>query len=115
MKDFKVSNTGNLAEGCTGILQLPIFTGSFKNAKFDHNEYYKINVIDSSYSENDNNKHWFKCEVVEVLEGDNKKVGDIFRKQGKNFYSNFMQLTAVPEEALERKKVLKEINILSRG
>lgn len=106
--EFQPNHTGNLAEGCSGILQLPIFTGSHLNPKFSHNEYYKVNVIDSSYSENDNNKHWFKLQVTEVLSGTAKVVGSKFRKQGKNFYANFQQLTDVPEQALKRKQQQKE-------
>lgn len=105
-ENLDFSNTNDIGRGSYGILRLCIFTGSFRNAKFSHYEYYLVKVINDTYKQTTDfctylsTKHRFTLEVVQVISGNEKKIGDKFVKRGKNLYGNYHELIKADIEEL---------------
>ena len=97
----------NVATGSTGILRNPIFTGSYRNARFSHFEYYEVKIVNNNYDYN-KGYHRFTCEVLAVIKGD-KKVGAKFTKRGKNLYPNYYEEIYASQEAFEEKAEKKRV------
>lgn len=107
-KELNYGNSSDIAEGSEGILKVPVFSGSWRNAKYEGDEYYRVRIY-SSGRYDERNHHTFRVEVLEVLEG-RKKVGSKFSKRGKNLYPNYYELKEASEEARNSKHIDRQIN-----
>ena len=116
-KNLNYYNSNDIGRGSVGILRLCIFTGSFRNAKFSHYEYYLAEVVNDnhtvkdSYTSFQSTTHRFTITIREVISGSEKKVGDKFTKRGKNLYGNYHEIERADSEELKYKHDRKtEIN-----
>lgn len=102
-------NTNDIGIDSFGILQLPIFTGSWKRPKFSHNEYYLVEIINENYTKKtdystySSTTHRFTIKIKQVINGREKQVGDVFWKRGKNLYPNYYEINRASQENLNNK------------
>ena len=110
--DFEKLNYGNtndIGVDSIGILQLPIFTGSWKKPKFSHYEYYLAEIVNENYTHKtdyysySSTTHRFTIVVKQVISGSEKRVGNKFWKRGKNLYSNYYEIERASQENLNNK------------
>ena len=75
----------NAVNGTKFKASFPMFTGSFRNAKYSH-EAIVSGTITNDTCYDSNNKHWvyFTCTESNCPEF---SIGSQYKKQGKNFYS----------------------------
>lgn len=108
-ENLDFDNTNDIGMNSVGVLRLCIFNGSFRNARFSHYEYYLVKVTNENYTKNTDFisytsiKHRFSLEVIQVISGTEKKVGDKFTKRGKNLYGNYHEIEHSSEEYLSLK------------
>jgi hypothetical protein len=77
----------NLVKGTIFTAQFPIFTGSFRNAKFSHDVTIKGEILKDSYGK-ESGQHTFTIKVLESSDLNNFQVGCYFLKKGRNLYPN---------------------------
>ena len=75
----------NIVRGTELTVTEPMFTGSFRNAKYAGDRQWAGVVIADKYG--DQGKHWFTVEVTESGH-ESIKVGVKVRRQGKNLYGH---------------------------
>lgn len=108
-ENLDFDNTNDIGMNSVGVLRLCIFNGSFRNARFSHYEYYLVKVTNENYTKNTDFisytsiKHRFSLEVIQVISGTEKKVGDKFTKRGKNLYGNYHEIEHSSKEYLSLK------------
>lgn len=86
--DLNFENADDIANNSKGILRLYVYNITEKSYRY---EYYFIKVVKNSYFGNKCN-HTFKMEVLQVLKGNHRKVGDIITKNGRILYHNYFEI-----------------------
>lgn len=81
----------NLVKGTIFYAELPVFTGSFRNAKFSHNVKIKGIIEKESYG-SDKGQHTFVFKVLESDDQKEYKIGSTYRKKGRSMYPNISKL-----------------------
>tara|TARA_R100000655_G_scaffold35713_2_gene69438 strand:+ start:11683 stop:12000 length:318 start_codon:yes stop_codon:yes gene_type:complete len=102
----------NIVEGTVVSLEIPIFRGSFRNAKFVRDATIeKAICIKEKYGHAC--KHWFTFEILESSDSDFPK-GMKKRMQGKNAYrcATVLDQPKDEDQKTQSKKTRKEINKL---
>ena len=108
-ENLDFDNTNDIGMNSVGVLRLCIFNGSFRNARFSRYEYYLVKVTNENYTKNTDFisytsiKHRFSLDVIQVISGTEKKVGDKFTKRGKNLYGNYHEIEHSSKEYLSLK------------
>lgn len=82
------TNADDIANGSKGIFRLYIYNKTTKKWRY---EYYLCKVIENTYLGKLCN-HNFKLEIVQVLNGNKKVVGDIISRNGKQLYKNYYEI-----------------------
>lgn len=77
----------NIVVGTKLIVDQPVFTGSYRNAKYSHNRVFEAVVIKDSYGPSTGH-HNFTLEVITASDDGSLQPGDIKRIRGKNLYPN---------------------------
>ena len=87
--DFQ--NAEDIANGSLGVVRVCVYNTTIKKYRY---EYYLCKVIKNNYivKKGQYNHHFFRLEVVQVLNGKKKNVGDIFTRNGKQLYKNYHEL-----------------------
>ena len=86
--ELDYNNSNDIANNSKGILRLYVYNTTEKSYRY---EYYFIKVIKNKYFGNLCN-HTFKMEVLQVLKGNYRQVGDIINKNGKMLYKNYFEI-----------------------
>ena len=86
--ELDYNNSNDIANNSKGILRLYVYNTTEKSYRY---EYYFIKVIKNKYFGNLCN-HTFKMEVLQVLKGNHRQVGDIITKNGKILYHNYFEI-----------------------
>ena len=81
MENLDFSNAYDIANGSKGIIRLYV-------SNLHTYEYYECKVIKNYYM-GEHFIHNFKLKVINVLKGNNKNVGDIISRNGKQLYNNY--------------------------
>lgn len=82
------NNADDIANGSKGIFRLYVYNKTTKKYRY---EYYLCKIVANRYLGKLCN-HNFKLEVVQVLNGTNKFVGDIISRNGKQLYTNYYEI-----------------------
>ncbi len=82
----------NLVKGTIFTATFPIFTGSFRNAKFSHDVIIKGKILKDSYGK-ETGQHTFTFEIIESSDNREFTVGYNYRKKGRNIYPNINEFT----------------------
>ena len=85
LQDLNYNNAVDIANGSIGILRYMIYNKEQKKYRY---EYYKVKVVGNKYFGTLLN-HTFRVEVLEVLNGTKRFVGDIITRNGKQLYKNY--------------------------
>lgn len=86
--DLNFENACDIANNSKGILRLYVYNITEKSYRY---EYYFIKVVKNSYFGNKCN-HTFKMQVLQVLKGNHRQVGDIITKNGRILYHNYFEI-----------------------
>jgi hypothetical protein len=95
----------NIVKGSVLTLDLPVFTGSFRNAKLSHHARVKVVVLKESYGKQAG-QHTFTTNILESDDPINFKVGSNLIRKGRNLYPNLVWIEQPEnyEEVAEDKK-----------
>ena len=96
----------NLLSGDIVLIEKPIFTGSFRNAQFCHNEYILAEITSEKYGVS--NKHRFCYRILDST--DKSLINKKTRIQGKNIYSNSILIKELSEDSEDRDLRTQEKN-----
>ena len=86
--DLDFSNATDISNNSKGILRLYIYNESTKKYRY---EYYFVKILKNRYF-GTSHHHTFKMEVLQVLKGNYRQVGDIINKNGKMLYKNYFEI-----------------------
>lgn len=86
----------NIVKGTVLKFEEAIFNGSWKKPKFSHTAIHTVKVTKESYGSS-KGQHSFTLEVIDSTE---RKVGETFRKMGRNIYPT-AQIISQPETIIE--------------
>ena len=86
--ELNYSNAKDIANNSKGILRLYVYNITTKSYRY---EYYFVKVVKNGYFGEKHN-HTFKLEVLQVLNGKHRNVGDIINKNGKVLYHNYFEI-----------------------
>ena len=100
MQHYNPYSNQNLVQGTIFEAQLPVFTGSYKNAKFSHNVSVKMQVIKESYGA-ERGQHTFTLLCLESSHPEDFAVGKTYRKKGRNLYPNICANVQQPDNYLQ--------------
>jgi len=89
----------NLVVGIIFKASFPMFTGSFRNAKYSHDAVITGKITKDSYGKS-TGQHTFTFEVIECSTND-FTVGETYRKMGRNMYPNVVGIISIPENMQE--------------
>ena len=78
----------DISNNSKGILRLYIYNESTKKYRY---EYYFVKILKNRYF-GTSHHHTFKMEVLQVLKGNYRQVGDIINKNGKMLYKNYFEI-----------------------
>lgn len=84
--DFE--NADDLANGSKGIMRLYVYNMEKKEYRY---EYYFVKIVKNGYYGKLCN-HTFKMQILQVLNGKHRQVGDIITKNGKILYHNYFEI-----------------------
>jgi hypothetical protein len=96
----------NIVQGTILKIDEPMFDGgSFskfgkRGGSFVGNRKWQGVIVNDSYSESDNCKHWFTIECTES-EHASIIVGKKYRRQGKNLYGNSVIIAQPADESIK--------------
>lgn len=105
----------NIVTGTIFSFEEAVFTGTYPKSKFSHNANHTVKVLKESYG-GKRGQHSF---TLEVIESDEKRTGEIFRKMGRNIYptmkvlkqpENYLQLAESKRKRAEDAKYNKYLN-----
>lgn len=86
--ELQFGNSSDISNNSIGILRLYIYNENTKKYRY---EYYFVKVVANRYF-GTSHHHTFRLEILQVLNGNFKKVGDIINKNGKLLYKNYFEI-----------------------
>ena len=86
--ELEFGNSNDISNNSKGILRLYIYNDNTKQYRY---EYYFVKIIANRYF-GVSHHHTFRLEILQVLNGNFKKVGDIINKNGKLLYKNYFEI-----------------------